>query len=305
MNRIPAVQDSEPQLRQLAAQRWLYSRAKRVFGFQVIVCGPVTVCVALSAVACAEAKPYLAAWGLLVALADLLWLSRWQKALREEAARIQEAFDCQVLELPWHELKTGKPIDPELVLAYAGNYERVATKFDPLPEWYPTAVGTLPIETARVLCQRINCLWDRRQRIAYTRLVAAVLAGIVVALVACALAFRMPMTDFFLLVVAPFSPLVLLCIRQIIEHTEATERLAKLKEHANGIRDQALANTPPTELTRESRALQDEIFDARKRQPSVLDSIYERLRPEHEVDMKLATEEDVRSFSKQTPSAER
>ena len=47
----------------------------------------------------------------------------WQKPLRERAARIQEAFDCDVLQLPGNEIKTGKRREPELIKEEADKYQ--------------------------------------------------------------------------------------------------------------------------------------------------------------------------------------
>src|SRR3954466_10774503 len=52
-------------------------------------------------------------WTVIVGLADVLLLAGWQGKLRERAARIQELFDCDVLRLPWRDVKVGS--DTELV----------------------------------------------------------------------------------------------------------------------------------------------------------------------------------------------
>jgi hypothetical protein len=303
MNRILTAQNSEPQLRRLGAQRWLYSRAKSIFLGQVAVSGPLAVGLTLVGLAIPTAKPYFAAWGLAVSLADVLWLSRRQKALRETAAKIQEAFDCDVLELPWHELKAGKPVDPELISSYSRSYDRVAAKFGPLHDWYPAAVGVLPIASARVLCQRANCWWDARQRVRYTALMQLAIGALLVAGVGSALAFNMAMTAFFVTVAGPFSPLLLLGIRQIVENRDATLRLEKLRDHASSLWKDVLARTSASALGQASRALQDEIFDARRRSPPVLDFLYERLRSGHELDMREAVEDAVRSAAQQEPES--
>src|ERR1035441_3331045 len=100
MNNIATLQNEPRQLQRLAAQRQLYSTAKRIFGIQLVLGGPVAIGWSLLVVVLPELTGLAAVWGALVSFSDVLWLTPWQKRLRERAARIQEAFDCDVLQLP-------------------------------------------------------------------------------------------------------------------------------------------------------------------------------------------------------------
>ncbi len=230
--------------------------------------------------------------------ADPLWLAPWQKGLREAAAKIQEVFDCDVLSLPWHDLKVGRPVDPERVASCARKYERVALRHGPLHNWYPVGVGTLPIASARMVCQRINCWWDVQQRKRYVALVTIAMCTLVAAACVLGLATKMVLTDFVLIVGAPCLPLLVVAVRQIKENGEATTRLEKLKEHAESMWNRFLSGAESSALETESRALQDEIFDARKRNFPVLDLLYNRLRPDQERDMNAAAGGYIQQASK-------
>jgi hypothetical protein len=133
MNDIAKSQNEPRQLQRLAAQRQLYSTAKRIFGIQLLLGGPIAIGWSLAVVASPELKGFAAVWGALVSFSDVLWLTPWQKRLRERAARIQEAFDCDVLQLPWNDIKTGKPPDPELIKEQADKYQNAESGLPPLP----------------------------------------------------------------------------------------------------------------------------------------------------------------------------
>jgi len=178
MNDILKKQNSEKQLRRLAAQRQLYSTAKRIFGAQLVLGGPIAVICAITALAIQSVEGYVAAWGVLITLLDLLWLEPWQKRLRERAARIQEIFDCDVLQLSWNDIKVGSKPDTELVKEQADKYFQYVQNPLPLSNWYPTVVGSLPVDMARIVCQRSNCWWDSNQRKHYATLLVATLAVI-------------------------------------------------------------------------------------------------------------------------------
>ena len=157
---IAAAQNAAKQIQRLAAQRQLYATAKHVFGWQVALGGPVAIAGAVFVLLRPEFKVYVASWGLLVAMCDLFWLTPWQKSLRGNAARIQEAFDCDVLELGWNDLKAGKHPDPELVVVQCTKYQKWADKMPTLENWYSPRADELPLHIGRIICQRTNCRWD-------------------------------------------------------------------------------------------------------------------------------------------------
>lgn len=269
----------------LAAQRQLYATAKAIFGAQLIISGPFAVASAFWGLSCPEARGYIALWGLLVVLGDLFWLTPLQKRLRETAAKVQEAFDCDVLSLPWNELKAGKRPDPELVKEQSERYERWADKMPTLKNWYSAEVDDLPLHVGRIACQRSNCWWDSKQRRRYAATVIGAVVLIFVVVLWLALGQGFTLEDFLLKVVFPLAPALLLGIRQFTEQMEAATRLDKLKEHAERLWNEALGGKSEKAMTNAARGLQDEIFESRKRSPLVFDIVFKRLRSGYEVQM--------------------
>jgi hypothetical protein len=283
MNTITAQQNAERQLQRLAAQRQLYATAKTVFGVQVILSGPIAVGSAFLGLAFPSLKGYVALWGLLVVAADLFWLAPWQKRLRDSAATVQEAFDCDILSLPWNDLKAGKRPDPELVKEQSERYSRWASKMPPLNNWYSVEVGDLPLHVGRIACQRSNCLWDSKQRRRYATLIIAGVAVVFSVVLWFALGSGFTLEDFVLKVIAPLAPALVLGIRQFSEHMDAAARLDKLKEHAERLWNDALSGKSAMYMTRAARGLQDEILESRRRSPLVFDAVFRWLRRDYEV----------------------
>lgn len=295
---ITVEQNTKKQLQRLGAQRELYSTAKLVFGWQLIFTGPVTVTLVVLSIFHPPLKALAVTWGVILTLTDLFWLTPWQKRLRDSAARIQEAFDCDVLELPWNDLKVGKKPDPELIKEASDKYKRWASDITPIKNWYSPAVAELPIHMGRIACQRSNCWWDSKQRRRYA---VSIVAGVtVVFLILFGLSFLSGITldSFILKVVVPVSPALLLGIRQYTEQTDAATRLDRLKEHADKLWEAALSGKPANEISTGSRNLQDEIFENRKKSPPVFDFIFKRLRPAYEQHMNFGVEELVADAKK-------
>lgn len=285
MNSIPTEQNSERQLQRLAAQRQLYSTAKTIFGWHVLASGPLAIASALFVAGYPQFKAYAALWGLLVSLCDVMWLSPWQKRLRSAAATVQEAFDCDVLVLPWNQLKAGHRPDPELVAEQAHQYARVAASMPPLRDWYCPRVGCLPLHVARLACQRANCWWDSKQRQRYAVGVITAVTVVFVLVTVLSMVNGFTVEDFIIKVVAPLLPVLLLGYRQFTEQLEAATRLTKLKEHAEGLWADALRGEAESAVSMRSRQLQDEILDSRKGSPLVFDAIFRIVRSRLEMQM--------------------
>ena len=291
MNPITTEQNNKKQIQRLAAQRQLYATAKKVFGVQLVLSGPVAIASAVIGIFFSTLKGYIGLWGILVVLGDLFWLSPWQKRLRASAAGVQEVFDCDVLSLPWNALKAGMRPDPELIKEQSDKYARRASKMPPLNNWYPVEYGDLPLHVGRIGCQRSNCWWDSKQRRRYA---VSIIIGIIVVfiVVLCAAMYRnLTIEDFILKVVAPLAPALSLGIRQFKEHMDAAARLDKLKEHSERLWNDALNGAPESTTTTGSRGLQDEILENRKQGPLVFDAFFKWHRRDYEAHMNYSADE--------------
>lgn len=282
---IPTRQNACVQIQRLGAQRQLYATAKLILCFQIFLSVPVVIVLAILVVAYPDAKGFAALYGFLASLSDVLLFSPWQKSIREDAARIQEQFDCEVLGIPWNDLKAGKKPDSELVRAQADKYQKWASEMPSVSDWYGCEVGELPIHIGRIACQRSNCWWDATQRRMYASWILGFVIVISVVVLLISTRSGSSIEDFVVRVLCPLFPLLLLGIRQFVDHKEAARRGEKLKEYAGKVWADALGGKPEQQLTQMARGLQDEIFDHRMRSPLIFDAIYKRLQSSYESQM--------------------
>lgn len=290
MNSIPEEQNSERQLERLAAQRQLYSTAKRIQFWQLILSVPCVVILSFLVALFPDFKTVSAAWGAVLTILDVSYLSNQVSALRERAAKIQELFDCDVLQLEWRDLKAGHPPDPETIDEAAAKYKRKDPDYAELRDWYSVEAGQLPIHLARIICQRANCRWDSDLRLRYANYVLASVSALGAAVLGIGLIGGMTLDEFFLAVVLPLMPAWTLAARQRKENKESAVALNRFKEHTEKLWKRAVYGMiTPSELAAESRALQDEIFDRRRRSPLIFDKIYNRLHRSHEHQMNKST----------------
>jgi hypothetical protein len=292
MNTIPQVQDEPRQLDRLAAQRQLYADAKRILAAQMLFSAFISVALALWSAHDTrhpQVRVWAAAWGVGFTLADVFWLTPWQKVLKKTASTIQEMFDCDVLQLPF---KRGRePVEVESVARAAERYKR-RSSMESLKNWYPVEVGALPLELARVLCQRANCWWDAGLRRRYMTGVYCVVVPLAVGVMVYGLMQDLKMTEWLKGVVLPLAPLLVLGARQIWENREAAETVSRLKRDADKLWSEAVKGQSSSEtLIGKSRDLQDDIWEQRGKNPLIFDWIYRRLQRDDEKHMNVGAAE--------------
>lgn len=294
MHNITIEQNEEHQLRRLGAQRQLYACNKTIVGYQFFFSGPFTVLIMFLAIHYPAIRVWVTLWGLGLWFVDILFLNKYQKELKEKAAIIQEKFDCDVLCLAWNPLKANNNIDHELIKEYSEKYNNAKIPMPSIRDWYPTSVESLPLYLGRVVCQRANCWWDSSQRRSYAKLLAISLLVVVLSMFTVGLLANLTLQNFILIIGIPLMSAINLVTRQFNEHSEAADRLDKLKIYSDKLWMDGLAGLDENIMLTRSRALQDEIFDGRKRNPPIFDWIFRRLRNNYENQMNHCSEELIK-----------
>lgn len=290
----------------LAAQRNIYSRAKNIIGFQMLLSIPIAICAAITTIVKPELKGFVALWGILVVVFDLFVFTPWVKKLRDNAARIQEVFDTKVLGLDWNEISVGKRPEPELVHEEAEKHGMNEEKIAGLRKWYPTIIDTVPEICGIIISQRSNVWWDARMRRKYALYIRVILVSIALGLVGYGLYEKKDMFEFLAYIVAPLAATYVFGYRQMMEHGDAADRLDKLKELSEKIWSDAIAGKDATTLKLKCRTLQDQIFDHRKKNPPIFDFVFRWFRDGNEVLMNKGAEALVKELpqcAKKVPNA--
>lgn len=291
MNTIPQKQSTKQSLDRLAAQRQLYSKAKAIFAVQVILAVPCVMMLSLLIIRIPKLAYVAATWGIVVALLDIGVFTPWQRSLKKKAAKIQELFDCDVLNMDWPEIKAGSRPDAETVAEYSSKYRHSDPEGTNLKNWYPPNVGKLPIGLARIVCQRSNCWWDAKQRRRYAIFVITAICTLAIMISGIGSIGDLTFKKLVLAIIAPLMPAFVLGLRQYDEHSETVKVLQKLKEHAEALWSKAIEDkVSSVELTNSSRQLQDEIYEYRCKSPLVFDWIFKLLRSAYQEQMNEGAE---------------
>lgn len=291
---ITTKQNEPGEIRKLRAQRCLHSRAKRIVGVQVVLTAVLPVAGAVAVAFRPELKGSVAFYSLLISFIDLAVLEPWQKSLQTKAAKVQEAFDCSVLDLPWADVRVGSPPEEEDIHS-ASNAHLGGENDDTLRDWYPAAAGDVPSPLARIICQRANLRWDADLRRRYRNWLAGILLVVGIAILATGLHGGFNVEQLTLRVLAPLSPVLFWGIRECRKQGEAAATSDRLRSHVMSLWAAAMERKlSDEELRAAARELQSEIYRRRATAPVIFDRIYNWMRTSEEEEMNVAAAELVR-----------
>jgi hypothetical protein len=292
-NAIPVTQNSEEQLNLLAASSYFSSRGKLILGFQIAL--TVLIPVAWTFVIAVQPKLQLwaAFYSITISIVDAGLIDRSLATLVEHGAKAQEMFDCNVMALRWNGIKIGESLSGE-------DLHRAITKWmkrhpEAKRDWYPPVVGKLPAHLGRLVCQRTNCWYDESLRRRYRDGLTAFLAVVMIIIIFIGLIGGLTLAKFVLAILAPMSPALLWGIREYKRQSKAIQLRARLKTVAEQLCQRAI-DSPALTLEHESRLLQDEIYDARRTNPSIFNWVYALFRSDQEEQMKAGAEHLVNKF---------
>jgi hypothetical protein len=180
----------------------------------------------------------------------------------KSGARLQEEFDCEVLDLDWNEFVAGRKVDPEDV--FESGHRKLGTADETrLRDWYPKVVAGAPIAAARLICQRENLVYDSSLRTAYRRFLFWSVLLFVAAASAVSLYVNPTFTSVVFYVLVPAAPALTWAFRENKRQADTLETLNRLKLEAEKLIEQVIRGMDAIQARQRSRELQDAIFNHR------------------------------------------
>ena len=295
---INEKQNSERNLKRLAAQRQLYSEAKELMIVQFILSGFFTVVIAIVGNVIDEKYlAYTVFAAILIYYFDELLLSKKIDSIKEDAARIQEEFDCDVLRIPQNKIKIGNILLTETVQEKSKKYTSKHNDYSALIDWYP-GIDEEDNRYYRLICQATNCWWNQNLRKRYSEILLMLLSCVFAMLLLLAIIRGITISVFLMTVVSPILPAFILVYKTKKHNSKAIENLNQMKGKLDEIilRAENSDSYPNEQLINDSRCLQDMIFDNRASSPLIPDKLYFGKRNKYEEIAKDTNRELIRKI---------
>lgn len=302
MNSIPQTQNQDAQLKILRARARTYAIATRLLIAQLSMSMALPICGAILVVFRPEFRASIAAVSLAVIVLDTLLLDRSLKRHVRTGAILGEQFDVAVLELPWEEFSVGDRVDAEDIHAAAKAF---SSRHDDakLRDWYPVAVGRVPLHVARLICQRTNLRYDSRLRRTYGAMLLFTSILLALLLVTSGLVQSKAFPD-WVLTMAPATPFWAWAAREYYRQVDTADALDGLKRQDKTLLSHALAGAcVPDECTARSREFQNAIYLRRAMSPLVIPLLYRFKRASLEDEMNEGAEHWVREYERYSRAA--
>lgn len=301
---INRLQNEKFRIDRLAAQRQIYSDAKRMRLAQICMSYGL---VAVGSIVATFVKFIIQSEGLgptwivgACGIAALLGGVVFKYAITNRmntAAAIQEMFDCDVLMLPWNRHLVGKQVDAEVIARKAADFRRRGGNVSELENWYSGCFDNVPLPVARLLCQRQNVTWDLRLREWYVAVV--VWGGVIILslLLVLGLVRGISLRGFLVGVLLPSAPILVFMLQEVMENRGQIKAQQQEQGLITEAWDQVTAgNTELASLDDDARRIQDCILLRRKSAPLIFDKLYSARRDMQEYESVYSAEEMLRQY---------
>ncbi|MDD4901740.1 MAG: S-4TM family putative pore-forming effector [Patescibacteria group bacterium] len=290
MNNIIARQNQPDQINRLAAQRYLYSKAKNFFLARLFLSLVFAIIAPILMLEFKNTQYYIAISAVFYLFVDFFFLRRVENSDRKNAAKIQESFDLELFELPWNDIVAGNKIEEEKVLSSSKKYKKkVKNNLANLYDWYSKEIGDIDLLPAVAICQRTNVYWDVSLR---EKLFWSIMA--IILLLSFVLFFWGKNSIVFLFSVLPFYEV-------IIDYAASQySSVGRIKELKNKI-EELLEKLPEFKninsgIKGSLRAIQDQLFRHRESCSFVPDWFYKIFRDRQEEEMNYCAKHYVDKF---------
>lgn len=281
MNTVYSRQNTEENIERLMAQRILYSNVKFInhvnFFFSVLM--PILITLSKDYIITVfpgienDILQYFSYYGIGILIFTII-TNGYISITKKNAAKIQEAFDCDVLDIPWNELKCGDKANHRIIVKAAEKYKE-KYNIDILKNWYISQEYRLTPLKMTILCQNENTEWDLSQRVVVGYIIKAIISISTVSLLFYGIYNGVKLSDFLFYIVF-LLPLIRHIYLTLKDNKDTIERITRLNaficKNINYLVE--VKNVSDENLKYVIRTIQDEIFSHRCSGTPVPDSIH-------------------------------
>ncbi len=267
-NKIHYNQNITQNLSFLAAQRFIYSEAKKLelFQFTFTVLGVVLMAFVVEYYT--NVKYIAAVYSIFIFFIDLFIIRPAIDNKTTSATKIQEIFDCKLYKIPWNKVLLGNKPDIDEIIIASNSYLEKYKNFDDLKDWYAVNKD-IDFSSACYICQKINCWWDSKLR-KYYGIFLFLILGIITMIL-----FSLYSEEFLqnlLYISSLFLPIYSFFISKIKNNFSASSNLHSLKCIADKIIVSKASSNIQSNISH--RDLQNEIARSRLNNNLVPDYFY-------------------------------
>ena len=274
MNNIVQLENNTSALQLLAAQRRLYQLAKRFDTSNIIICIALVVAFSyVETIVDISILPFISLYYLIAFIMGFI-LDHYKDKNIERAAKMQQMFDTTVYGMEWDYITIGKRLDSSFITEYGYNIT------DSLRNWYPVEISKLELKPAILVCQKINCIYDKKLRLCYRNglLFFAFLSAVLI--IIFSLLNNHSLHIVLCSIILPIMPIGRCAYLKCKSYNQTIRNLESLNEIIDDYLDM------PSKITWKAlNAIQNKIYSHRKTNQPIPTWFYRSMRPKGEKQM--------------------
>jgi hypothetical protein len=282
MSSIATDQNSQHNIDYLIAQKFFYSRAKKVRNIRIIISTALALFSPILIYICPKLIIKVGVVGGLCCLLTYSLKKLIEDNDIEKASKIQEEFDVDLFKIPWNNVLVGDKISHEEISYAKRKFKGNLFKFK---NWYK-GISEFPYPLDVLLCQRSNLVWDWRLKKVFSIVIFFVLISYFVLTIVWSFMIDLKLIEYILGLFVPALSGYLIAIDEGIEHYKASVKREELEMKINKLLDLVLKDWRLLGIDK-LRQIQDCIFRFRNG-PLVPDWFYWIYRDSYEENMKSA-----------------
>lgn len=290
---IIETQNTETGIKEISAQKQLYSIAKDLFYVQCFIATIIPIALSFTQLLFPNQSTKIlwvfVFYSISASITEII-LDRIVIKLKEKAASIQESFDCAVLNVQWNSiLIPDKPL-PETIYRWYSKYIKTNSTNN-LYNWYSTEIEKVDTNLATVICQRTNCVYDFSIRKKYSvglGLLTVFTFGILFFL---ATTTGLSLQKLLTHVIFPSFPIFVLSVKQYFLNRDSIKNLGDLKSLIGSTLSKVSLQTTINQNT--IRQIQDKIYNNRILSPLLPDWVFNKFRDRLEAEMHFAVKDII------------
>ena len=225
-NTLAQTLKSDESRQYLAASSYFTAKVKRLAAMRLLLTVLIPVALSISSGFFPPIRVWAALYGIVISIVDVSIIERKLREWKIDSAKIQECFDCNILDIAWNEIKIGSRPEREKISSASERYRQ--KRDDEFKDWFPPVLRVLPQRLARIICLRESTWWPTEIRRLYLSWLQGVFITLSILAIVVCVAARVSMDTLVLAVLAPVSPTILWFAREIRQQKETTATLEEL-----------------------------------------------------------------------------
>lgn len=270
-------QNSDLNIKRLSSQRNLYSKAKLKQNSQFLISliGSIIILIPIFFPnQNKEFQMFLSALPFVFLFINLIWINPLIKKEREYAAKIQEEFDCEVLNIEWNSSKIREKVRADIITRESLNIKEISK--EKLKDWYNSDIINANVPYRQLYAQRTNVNWDINIKETYLKFLSIVAIIVFIEVISVIAIKDYRPIDILFLALMPLSAFINIIWTQIVDLKTVIKNLESIDKQIEKCLENLKQGKNATDA--EIRGIQDQIFDLRKSSLFVPDIIFWKTR---------------------------